>query len=55
VEERLVEAGLELLSDDQHLVVASAEALRDLRRGEAVHPLLGVADPLVVYPAGKGH
>ena len=55
MEERLVEAGLELLSDDQNLIVAGAEPLRDLRRGEAVHPLLGVADPLVVHPAGKGH
>ena len=43
VQQRLVEAGLELLGDDQHLVVVVAESLGGLGFGEPVHPLLGVA------------
>ena len=42
VQQRLVEAGLELLGDDQHLVVvASSNALGGLGLGEAVHVRLG--------------
>ena len=38
VQQRLVEAGLELLGHDQHLVVVAAEPLRRLRLGNAFIP-----------------
>ena len=45
VQERLVEAGLELLGHDEHLVVVPGEALGRLGLGEAVHLGLGVGQP----------
>ena len=48
VQQRLVEAGLELLSDDQDLVVVAPEPLRGLRLRKAVHAGLGELATLVV-------
>ncbi len=42
VEQGLVEAGLELVRDDQKAVVGLGEGLRGLVFGEAVHPRLGI-------------
>ena len=52
VQQRLVEAGLELLGHDQHLVVVAGELLGGLRLREAVHRRLGELDavPSITVP-----
>ena len=53
VQQRLVEAGLELLGHDQHAVVGGRELLRRRRLGEAVHVgsrSAGIPVPSSIFP-----
>ena len=56
MEQRLVEAGLELLGDDEEAVRRLFERPRGLGFGEAVHARFGVFQPVVrvLHRAGEG-
>ena len=54
VQQRLVEAGLELVGDDQEAVLRPLERLGGLRLREAVHAGLGVGLAAVLDRAGEG-
>ena len=55
VQQRLVEAGLELVGDDQEAILRPLEGLRGLRLREAVHPGLGVGLAAVLDRSREGH
>jgi hypothetical protein len=55
VQQRLVEASLEFIGDDQEPVLGTFEGLGGLRLREAVHPGLGVGMTAVLDGAREGN
>ncbi len=55
MQQRLVEAGLELECADQDAVLVASELFRRLCLGEVVHACFGVAHPAILNLAGKRH
>src|SRR6266852_1140829 len=55
MQERLVEAGLELVGDDEEPILGPLERLRRLGLRKAVHARLSVGLPAVLHRAGERH
>ncbi len=55
MQERLVEAGLELVGDDQEPILGPLERLRRLGLRKAVHARLGVGLAAILHRAGERH
>ena len=55
VQQRLIETGLELLRNDQHLILVGVETLRCFGIRESVHPSFGELGAIVEHFAGERH